>query len=328
MCDRPRVRADPSRPGPQRGEDWPADLGPPPHRLRVTTSQLARLVADQFPHWSDLPIRPVAAGGWDNWTFHLGPDMSARLPSATEYALAVEKEHHWLPRLAPHLPFAIPKPLGLGQPGSSYPFAWSIYDWLSGHPVPADGVNDPIRFASDLAEFLAALQRIDPTGGPAPGKHNWFRGGTLRTFDGVVQRALAKLEGEGGIDARSVRHVWVSALEARWQGRPRWFHGDVAASNLLLEEGRLAAVIDFGTCGVGDPSCDLAAAWTLLTPEGRRIVRTVLDVDDLTWARGRGWALWKTVSECAATADQPQSIAGTRARRVLQQILRAPQDRQ
>ena len=175
---------------------------------------------------------------------------------------------------------------------------------------------------TDLAVFLAALQAVDPTEGPPPGIHNWFRGGTLRTYDANTRRALEDLEGH--IDVNSVRRVWAEALNAEWDGVDRWFHGDVAEGNLLLNTaGQLAAVIDFGTCGVGDPACDLAVAWTLLTSEGRQAFRDRLAVDDPTWARGRGWALWKTVATCWYTFEDPEDQeAFAQAKRILDTILR------
>ncbi|WP_307872887.1 aminoglycoside phosphotransferase family protein [Paractinoplanes ovalisporus] len=289
------------------------DLGPPPRRLTVDAGQVGRLVAEQFPQWAHLPVRPVADGGWDNRTFHLGDHMSVRLPSAAEYAQAVDKEHHWLPRFASRLPQPIPKPLAKGAPGPGYPFPWSVYEWLDGTPATPAAIADPVRFALDLAEFLAALRSIDPAGGPGPGKHNWFRGGTLRTFEGLLtaalERELSSVVPDCAADcdilfaadrANSftlVREIWADALGAPWDGVPYWFHGDVAAGNLLLDAGRLSAVIDFGTCGVGDPACDLAVAWTLLTAEGRRAFRDRLGVDDATWRRGRGWALWKSLAD-------------------------------
>ncbi|MFY1693202.1 aminoglycoside phosphotransferase family protein [Plantactinospora sp. WMMB782] len=292
-------------------------LGPVPRRIPVDVQQVRRLVVDQFPQWADLPVRPVANGGWDNFTFHLGARKSVRLPSAAEYAEAVDKEHRWLPVLAPHLPLPIPAPLGRGEPGAGYPFPWSIYEWLPGEPASADRIADPTRFALDLAEFLAALRSVDPADGPRPGQHNWYRGGTLRTYDGVARRALPTLAGHVDVDLAG--EIWRSALDARWDGVPNWFHGDIAAGNLLLDDGKLAAVIDFGTCGVGDPACDLAIAWTLLTPEGRQVFRDRLSVDDATWARGRGWALWKTLVTCANTlGDEDDSAAG--ALRVLDEI--------
>jgi aminoglycoside phosphotransferase (APT) family kinase protein len=132
-------------------------LGAPPQRMSVDAELVRQLVADQFPQWAGLPVRAVADGGWDNWTFHLGSEMSARLPSAAEYALAVEKEHQWLPELASQLPLPISTPLAKGELGAGYPFAWSIYKWLEGEPVSAGRIANPIRFAVDLAGFLAAL---------------------------------------------------------------------------------------------------------------------------------------------------------------------------
>jgi aminoglycoside phosphotransferase (APT) family kinase protein len=160
------------------------DLGPAPERITVDAEQVRQLVVDQFPQWAGLPVQPVSNGGWDNWTFHLGDGMLARLPSAAEYALAVDKEHRWLPALAPQLPLTVPTPLAKGEPAAGYPYSWSIYQWLDGEPASAERIADPVRFAVDLAGFLAALQSLDATYGPPPGKHNWFRGGTLRTFDG------------------------------------------------------------------------------------------------------------------------------------------------
>jgi aminoglycoside phosphotransferase (APT) family kinase protein len=266
------------------------DLGPMPQRVAVDAAQVRRLISDQFPQWADLPVRPVAKSGWDNVTFHLGDVMVARLPSAAEYALAVDKEQRWLPALAPRLPLPVPVPLAQGKPGANYPFTWSIYQWLHGEPAHADRVSDPVRFALDLAGFLAALQSVDATDGPRPGKHNWFRGATLRTYAGQAERALAALDGR--VDVDLAREIWQTALDAPWDGVDIWFHGDIAPGNLLLDGGELAAVIDFGTCGVGDPSCDLAIAWTLLTAGGRPAFRTRLSVDDATWAGGGGGAGW------------------------------------
>ncbi len=288
-----------------------------PQRITVGTEQVRRLVGRQFPQWAGLPVEPVANGGWDNWTFHLGAGMLVRLPSAPEYALAVDKEHRWLPALAAQLPLPVPVPLGKGEPGAGYPYSWSIYQWLAGEPASADRIADPVRFAVDLAGFLAALRSIDTAGGPRPGKHNWFRGGTLRTYDGMAQSALTELAGH--VDTGLAREIWQDALDTHWDGVQNWFHGDMAEGNLLLKGGQLAAVIDFGTCGVGDPACDLAIAWTLLTADGRQAFRERLAVGQAEWARGRGWALWKTLATCAHTlGDEDEEAAN--ARRVLDEI--------
>jgi aminoglycoside phosphotransferase (APT) family kinase protein len=271
-------------------------LGPVPQRLPVDIALVRRLIATQFPHWAGLVVRPVAAEGWDNRTFHLGDDMSVRLPTAAEYALAVDKEHRWLPVLAPLLPLAVPVPLARGCPGEGYPFPWSVYRWLDGEPAAHDGIDDPAG-ATVLAGFLRALRRVDPAGGPPPGLHNWFRGGPLRTYDRLAREAMDDLGDRIPRDA--VEEIWQSALRATGDDRPVWFHGDVAPGNLLLRDGVLAAVIDFGTCGVGDPSCDLAAAWTMFSGAGREAFRAGLPADEAMWARGRGWALWKTLVTCA-----------------------------
>ena len=294
------------------------DLGPIPQRRTVSAEQASQLVAEQFPRWAALPVTAVENGGWDNWTFHLGDDMLLRLPSAQEYALAVEKEHRWLPELAAALPLPIPVPLAKGSPGAGYPFAWSVYEWIEGTPARFESVVDPIGFAEDLADFVAALQSIDASEGPQPDKHNWFRGATLRTYEGQALGALDKLRGH--IDVVLAHELWTRALDAEWDGVDRWFHGDLAQGNLLLKDGRLAAVIDFGTCGVGDPACDLAIAWTLLSVDGRDVFRRRLGVNDATWSRGRGWALWKTLVSYANNLDEDDADA-LDARRVLSEIL-------
>lgn len=295
------------------------DLGPVPERTLVDVEQVRRLIEEQFPQWAGLAVEPVARGGWDNQTFHLGTDMVVRLPSASEYAEAVEKEHRWLPVLAPRLPLPIPVPLAKGEPGLGYRHSWSVYQWLDGETASHDRISDPLRFALDLAAFLAALQSVEAVDGPRPGIHNWFRGGTLRTYHQDVDRALGELEGL--VDEDLAREIWSDALDARWDGVDRWFHGDVAEGNLLLTDGRLTAVIDFGTCGVGDPACDLAIAWTLLTTEGRRAFRDRLSVDAGSWSRGRGWALWKALATCSYTYRDPEDAEEfSKAERVLQEI--------
>ena len=256
----------------------------------ITTDLVRRLIAEQFPQWSDLPVTAVKPGGWDNRTFRLGDRMSVRLPSAPAYVGQVEKEQHWLPRLAPNLPVPIPAPLAKGTPGQGYPWPWSIYRWLDGEPATIGGGTDPIDFAQSLANFLTALHRIDTTGGPPAGESNFHRGGRLAVYDEQTHAALTTLTNR--IDS-SAQDIWASALASEWHGTPLWVHGDIAAGNLLVRDGLLAAVIDFGCLAVGDPACDLVICWTMFSTESRTAFRQALDLDADTWRRARGWALWK-----------------------------------
>jgi aminoglycoside phosphotransferase (APT) family kinase protein len=288
------------------------------NEVGIDASLVRHLVDTQFPRWSDLPVKPVEVGGWDNRTFHLGEHMTVRLPSAERYVPQVEKEHRWLPVLAPHLPLHIPVPLARGVPAEGYPFPWSVYRWIEGETATVGRIEDLVEFATMLAGFLVALQQIDPTGGPPPGPHNFFRGGSLTVYDAETRQALDALDGK--IDTPAARGVWESALGAAWHGPPVWFHGDVAWGNLLVEEGWLSAVIDFGTSGVGDPSCDLAISWTLFGGESREAFRAVLQPDDATWARGRGWTLWKALITLAGSADS-SSQEPREPRRVIDEVL-------
>lgn len=259
----------------------------------IDSALVRRLVATQFPAWADLPVRRVRPGGWDHRTFRLGEALCVRLPSAHHYASQVNKEQHWLPRLAPQLPLPIPEPVAHGAPGEGYPLAWSVYRWIDGVPAERDAIADPVAFAITLAEFLTALQAIDAGDGPPPGAHNFQRGGPLAHYADEVERALVTLA--PALDAPCARELFAAALATRWSRPPVWVHGDVAAGNLLLRDGVLAAVIDFGCCAVGDPACDLTIAWTLLDGEARTAFREAVTTDADCWRRARGWALWKAL---------------------------------
>jgi aminoglycoside phosphotransferase (APT) family kinase protein len=257
--------------------------------MNIDIALVQRLVATQFPQWAELPIRPVKLSGWDNRTFHLGREMSVRLPSAEIYARAVQKEQEWLPKLAPHLPFSIPEPVAMGNPGEGYPWHWSIYRWLPGETAARENVADRNSFAADLAGFLKALQSVDPTDGP----RRKLRGGSLELYGPQVEEALATLTAAKTINTGAAIDIWQTAIEAPFEDDPVWYHGDVAAGNLLVKDGKLSAVIDFGGLGVGDPACDMTIAWTLLDAPSRRVFRKAIDISDSIWNRGRGWALWK-----------------------------------
>ena len=209
-----------------------------------------------------------------------------------DWAIAqVDKEQQWLPRLASHLPLAIPLPVGLGMPGEDYPWRWSIYRWLEGETATVERLDDLSQAARELAQFIVALQRIDAREGPPPGPHNFFRGEPLAERDEQTRSAIASLERV--LDAPAATAAWDAALAAPlWHDPPRWIHGDLQARAICLHGiADLSAVIDFGGLGVGDPACDLMIAWTLFSGDSRRAFRAALAVDDATWARGRGWAL-------------------------------------
>ncbi|HEY2947872.1 MAG TPA: aminoglycoside phosphotransferase family protein [Micromonosporaceae bacterium] len=244
-----------------------------------------RLLTHQFPQWADLPLAPVPSAGTDNALYRLGDDLAVRLPRIHWAVDEVAKEHHWLPTLAPLLPVAIPQPLGMGEPAEGYPWPWSVYRWLDGENPATGGIPDPDSLASQLAQFVSALHRIDPVGGPPAG-----RGVPLHERDAPTRAAIDAL-GES-VDTGAVTAAWDAALRApAWPGPPVWIHGDLSPGNLLCIDGRLSAVIDFAGAGVGDPACDMIVAWNLLPAEARSVFRATVRVDDATWERGRGWAL-------------------------------------
>ncbi|MER8042021.1 aminoglycoside phosphotransferase family protein [Streptomyces sp. NPDC094032] len=254
-----------------------------------------RLLAAQFPEWAGLPVRELESAGTDNAMFRLGDGLVVRLPKA-EWALGqVEKEQRWLPRIAAGVPLAVPVPVGCGVPGEGFGQPWGVYEWLDGDDAFRAPVRDLAHAAVELGRFGVAMRGVDASGGPASS-----RGGPVTAWEeGAMAPAVRDLGADGTLDASVVSAAWESVLRLpQWDGAPVWVHGDLQPGNLLTRDGRLSAVIDFGGVGVGDPACDMIAAWTLFTPETRPLFREAARVDDATWARGRGWALcWGVVTE-------------------------------
>lgn len=291
---------------------------PPDGRAGIDAALVKRLLAAQFPQWSDLPVRPVEVDGWDNRTYRVGDSLTARLPTAPGYVPAVAKENEWLPRLAPSLPVAVPPILGEGAPGEDYSFPWSVRGWLDGETAARERIGDMEQFAVSVAEFILALQRCDTTGGPLAGEHSWYRGASPAYYDEETRRCLAALEGR--VDTEKAAVVWEAALAAEWSGAPVWFHGDIASGNLLVADGKLTAVIDFGTSGVGDPACDLVIAWGMFSGESREAFRRTVAQDEATWARARGWLLWKCLLTLSGNIDtDPERAAFDR--RLIAEVL-------
>lgn len=251
------------------------------------------LLARQFPNWADLPITPVAKQGNDHRTFRLGDDRAVRLPSHASYVAGITKEDTVLPLLAGHLSLPIPAVVATGHPTEAYPYPWSVRRWMPGDTPDRDPQLDRSRLAHDLGAFLRELRSVPDQKGPAAGRHSFYRGCHPSVYGDQVQQSLTELDDT--VDVQACEWIWHDALRSAWNAEPVWFHGDFATGNLLTTEGRLSAVIDFGTCGVGDPACDLVIAWTLLESDERQTLREAVALPDDTWARARGWALWKAL---------------------------------
>jgi aminoglycoside phosphotransferase (APT) family kinase protein len=253
-----------------------------------------RLLAGQFPQWARLPIDRVASSGTDHDIYRLGDHLAARLPRIESATRQAALEAEWLPKLAPHLPLAIPTQLAMGRPAEGYPFDWSVYEWLPGETTVR--TIDPEQAAVDLAAFVIALRGVDTAG--AHRRPPYGRGGPLTERDDHVRRAVAELGDR--IDGDRILGLWQESLDAApWKGAEVWVHGDLLPGNLLVVDGRLSAVIDFGGLNVGDPACDLQPAWNDFDGVSRTTFRAELGVDDASWVRGRGWALFQAVTGLA-----------------------------
>jgi aminoglycoside phosphotransferase (APT) family kinase protein len=250
----------------------------------IDAGLVARLVAAQFPRLAGLPIREFESTGTVNAIYRLGPELYARLPRLRRMVSDLEHEWRWLPELAPRVPLQIPEPVALGEPDSCFPFPWAIYRWIDGLPYDDALVWDERRAAQDLAEFVLALRRIAVSAGSPKGGRK-----PLRDLDTATREAI---ESARGLIDGAAATAWKWSLEApAWDGAPVWVHADLLRPNLLVHGGRLRAVIDFGSAGVGDPAADVIPAWSVFTAAGRATFRDVLDVDDGTWSRARGYAL-------------------------------------
>ncbi|HEY8588117.1 MAG TPA: aminoglycoside phosphotransferase family protein [Naasia sp.] len=278
----------------------------------ITERTVEVLVRQQFPDLAHLPVRRVALDGWDNRSFRVGEELVARLPSAAGYVAQVGKEIEWLPWLRARLPIPVPEILGVGEPSDQFPSPWTIRRWIPGEPYSASSER-PVELGAFLSGFLRELWSLDPVG-PTPGPHSAFRGAAVTRWADEVVAAIKALP--SAAERRQAEAVWAEAVAATAdESSTLWLHGDIAPGNLLVHEGKVGAVIDFGCAAVGDPACDLAICWTDLDAPSRHRLREDLDVPDALWARGRGWALWKaliTVRDPVRGATAAATLAALR----------------
>ena len=285
------------------------------------TLDLARkLIAEQFPEYARLPVTDVEKQGHDNRTYRLGDDMLIRMPTAADYALKVPKEQELLPKLAKSLSVSIPAPIKMGKPSEDYPHPFSIYKWLPGKSINLLTLTEQEKeqLAFDLAKFLKELQAIKDIEGPEPGQHNWWRGDHVSVYDKGAREQIAELTEI--IDARKTLSLWDKACATKWNKPPIWIHGDFATSNILMDGGKLSAVIDFGGTAIGDPACDLVIAWTYLSGKAREVFIYEMDMDEDTWLRARAWALWKATFELCQIADKNSHDAALQ-KRIIDEVI-------
>ena len=292
--------------------------------VEVDEVLVGKLLADQFPDWAGLEVRVVGPWGTDNALFRLGAELSVRLPRTPGSDGQVDKDRRWLPRLAPHLPLALPEQLALGRPGHGYPFTWGVYRWLEGEAARFELLADPVAEARSLAGFLKALQALDAADSPRPGPGTFGRGDGLAPRDETVREALAILRDQGGPYAEEAAAAWRDSLAAAaYDGPPVWLHGDLLPGNLLVRDGAITAVIDCAGLATGDPAVDLLPAWSLLRGPSRQAFRTALgaDRDEDLWRRGRGWAVYVAVTGLSYYTEENNASFVRLCRAMLSEVL-------
>ena len=272
----------------------------PDAEIEIDEPLIRHLLETQSPERARLSLGFLDLG-WDNVLFRLGDDEIVRLPRRQLGANLVEHEQTWLHRLAPGLPLQIPTPRFHGRPTERYPWRWSICPWIEGAPASVAPPTDTVAGATALGEFIAALHRAAPSDAP----RNPHRGHPLAERDEITRTRAAQLADL--IDADVVIAAWARASASTpWAGPPTWVHGDLHPGNLIVDDGRLVAVIDFGDLCSGDPATDLGVAWMLFDTDGRAALRAAARVDDATWERGRAWAISLAVAVLSSSADRPE----------------------
>jgi aminoglycoside phosphotransferase (APT) family kinase protein len=254
-------------------------------QIIIDAAVVKKLVKTQFAEYKDLPISEFNSSGTVNSIFRLGDDYCIRLPILKQYADSLLREYNILPYLSKKLTVKIPRPVKLGSPDASYPFSWAIYTWLDGSPYDNDKITDYKHIVPELAGFITALHSVDllddaPKAGRAP----------LLALNTVTQEALNNSKAE--IDYKKAVKIWETLLNTpAWDKKPVWIHADLLKSNILTKNNHIAAIIDFGSAGIGDPAFDFIAAWTLFDRKNRQLFRKLLNIDDIVWRRACAYAL-------------------------------------
>lgn len=266
-----------------------------------------KIISEQFPEYVGLEITEVEKQGRDNKTYRLGDNMLVRMPSGSDYAPQVWKEQSLLPKIAHYLSINIPTPIAIGKESQDYPYPFSIYKWLQGKSINLLDLTEieKEQLAFDLAKFLKELQKIKDIPHILPG--NGKRGCHVSVYDKGAREQIAQLSDI--INGEKSLALWERACGTKWINDPVWLHGDFAVGNILVDNGKLSAVIDFGCSAVGDPACDLVIAWTYLSKTSREIFINEMNLDCDTWLRARGWALWKATFELCQIQDKDSKEA-------------------
>lgn len=281
--------------------------------IDIDIALVKRLLTEQFPHLAERSITEVRSTGTVNAIYRLNHDLCVRMPRVETWGESINREWTWLPRLAPHISLRIPKPLAQGKPTNLYPCPWVVYEWIEGLTYQDDLISDERQVANDLVNFILELRSVERLGAPRGGRR------PLVELDAATRIAIGS--SRGVIDTEAVSAVWAYSLESpEWDGKPEWIHGDLLKSNLLVQGGRLCAVIDFGGVGIGDPAADVVPAWSVLDEVGRETFRQALGVDDDAWNRARGYALHQALLIIPYyPKTNPEFV--TMARRTVEEIL-------
>jgi len=281
--------------------------------MEITSELVKKLIAQQFPQWRHLEIYPVEMSGHDNRTFHLGKEMSIRLPSGKAYASQIAKENQWLPYLQERLDYPVSSPIATGQPDEKFPYPWSVNRWIEGKTLLSITLEDKTALAKELSAALKKLQAVSSLGGPKAGSHNFYRGGDLRLYQKETMAALRNLE--NCLPTDILLAIWRQCIASVYTEEDVWVHGDIAPGNILMKDGHFYALIDFGILGVGDPACDYAMAWTYFDKNTRKYFLEGLSKGMIQ--RAKGWALWKAL----ITYDDENQDISDNAKRTIQEIL-------
>jgi aminoglycoside phosphotransferase (APT) family kinase protein len=258
----------------------------PPAEVTIDIALVRILLQKQHPDLADLPLEDYA-GGWDNATFRLGCELAVRLPRRSAAVALLEHEQKWLPTIAGRLPIPVPVPLRIGRPGAGYPWCWSIVPWLKGET--ADRAPLQSNAAEPLARFLRALHVAAPPNAPT----SEVRGVPLKKRATSIEERMRRLEKKISVITPSIEKAWQAGLQAEEDREPTWIHGDLHSRNVLVDNGKISGVIDWGDMAAGDKATDLAAIWMLLPNLESRVQAIEEDgnTSQATWLRARAWAV-------------------------------------